>query len=848
MRLNILEWLDGVGDDIEHIVILTHNIDFLFVESVLLPRMRRMGEPSLTIFADAASADLSYRNQSALLDELGRRYRVIAVDLGNLRRFHSKALFVCKKDGVHLAVGSGNLTAGGYGGNYEAWAIWESEAELGPALASFMQFLKRLPILISMPERVEDFVGNLAEYPWVKTLPTPGNLFDSLESPLLDQILQSLPEPAVEIVLASPYFDPGLVALKRIAERCRVPISVLLQPGRVGIQAAAARTLPREVALLSAVPASSIDQARFMHAKFYMVLTATSRYLLVGSANCSQAALLRAPQEANAELLAFSRVSADQWDNFLNELVVTKEPPSLPEEVQFGDTGQFDSRLRIVAARYEMGVLAIELTNALGLLSFQLDGTGTEVKSLGMTQQERVEFKIDSARHSIFVRGYLGDRSFSDSPPSWVDNEELLGMSSPIRRMQRKLGGAQLDMPWAVTDYSEILEIFGDHLMDDSVRFRTPKTNEPESKKGGNYSLDDIFAVSTSSFVSQIGKHPEPTFGDADALRTLLMLLGVSEEEKAAEVDDSDESTLEEKTDEELRKAELPGSGRVEGHLADPKALERHRRRLMKAIGAIEKTVADDAFIHRRPAARLSADLGALGLLLRKAFADGALTADQFGGATANIWKSVFAGVGPAGGSLIRYWRSLEPQEQATFQQGMQDPRLAASLTVWFYPDWPGDEEKSWFDLSISLICSAMPWLFQGPSVEKTLVEVNRIKRRLLPCSQISSVEDLWLRWNRNGAALRHIDELFSGVKQSELAGDRRGRFVETGELLWQGGLCVAMQSTELFSGDTGIVRFLASDKQMKIRGDFLYPVADLFVNDSGELAKHISSLRLRSL
>lgn len=131
-------------------------------------------------------------------------------------------------------------------------------------------------------------------------------------------------------------------------------------------------------------------------------------------------------------------------------------------------------------------------------------------------------------------------------------------------------------------------------------------------------------------------------------------------------------------------------------------------------------------------------NLGALGLLLRKAFADGALTADEFGGATANIWKSVFAGVGPVGGSLIRYWRSLEPREQAAFQQGMQDPRLAASLTVWFYPDWPGDEEKSWFDLSISLICSAMPWHFQGPSVEKTLVEVNRIKRRLLPRSQVT--------------------------------------------------------------------------------------------------------------
>jgi HKD family nuclease len=726
MRLNILEWLDGIGDDTAHIVILTHNIDFLFVENVLLPRMRRLGEPSLTIFVDAASADLSYRNQFALLDELGRRYRVIAVDLGSLRRFHPKALFVCKKDGARLAVGSGNLTAGGYGGNYEAWATWESEVELGPPLASFMRVLKRLPGLVSMPERVEEFVGNLAEYPWVKSLPQPGNLFDSLESPLLDQILQSLPESAVEITVASPYFDPGLVALRRIAERSGAPVNVLLQPGRAGIEAAAAATLSRKIALLSAVPASLIDQSRFMHAKFYMIRTATSRLLFVGSANCSQAALLRAPQEANAELMAFSRVSADQWGDFLNELVVTNEPPSLPEEIQLGDPEKFNSQLRIVAAKYEMGVLAVELTNTLGLVSFQLDGTGTEVKSAGATQQERIEFKLESAKHSIFVRGYLGDGSFSDSPLSWVDDEELLGMSSPSRRMQRKLGGAQSDMPWAVTDYSEILEIFGDHLMDDSVRYRAPKTNEPESEKGGIYSLDDIFAASTASFVLQIANYREPTFGDADALKTLLSLLGVTEAAKAAKVDDSEESTLEERTDEELREAELPMVGRVEDHQVDPKALERHRRRLMKAINAIEKTVADYSFVQRRPAARLSADLGALGLLLRKAFADGALTAVEFGGATANIWKSVFAGVDPAGGSLIRYWRSLEPQEQAAFQRGMQDPRLAASLTVWFYPDWPGAEEKSWFDLSISLICSAATrW---RPTSSRTRVSLSQTR------------------------------------------------------------------------------------------------------------------------
>jgi hypothetical protein len=142
----------------------------------------------------------------------------------------------------------------------------------------------------------------------------------------------------------------------------------------------------------------------------------------------------------------------------------------------------------------------------------------------------------------------------------------------------------------------------------------------------------------------------------------------------------------------------------------------------------------------------------------------------------------------------------LSTEERERFQKGMQDPRLASSLTVWFFPDWPGEEYREWFDLSISLVCSVMPWLFHGPSIEKTLVEVNRIKRRLLPKSQVGSVEELWLRWVRNGAALRHLEELFAGVKQSQLAGDRPGKFVEPGELLWQGSLCISLRRTELRS------------------------------------------------
>ena len=847
MRKNILDWMDELGNDLEHVVIVTHNIDFLFVENVIVPRLRGMGEPSLTIFADAASADSSYRGQSALLSYLGRRYRVVAIDLGNFRRFHPKAVLACKKQRANLIVGSGNLTAGGFGGNYEVWSTWGSEAELAGPLSSFIQLLKRLPHLVPMPQRVNDLIDKVEAYPWAVDLPERGNLLDSLERPLLDQIIESITAPILELVFAVPYFDPGLVALRRLAQRCDSPVKVLMQPGRAGMSVASALTLPKQISLVSVSPSAEREQARFMHAKFYMARTSTDRYLLVGSANCSQAALLNSPDQANAELLTCSKISDEDWFEFANELAISDELPSLPEAVVFDDDPDERKRLRIVGAKFESGWITIDLINAIGIVSSRLNAAGTEFRSTGNEKQLRIEFAVESPMASLFVRGYAADGNFTDTAVSWVDDEELLGMSSPVRRMQRKLSDFKANIPWATTDYSEILEIFSDHLKDETSRLKSTGPGESESDKEGQYSYSDIFAAECTSIVKEIRCLPEAGFDDADALRALLSLMGIVEEKTTPTIATEDNIAEEDRTDEDTPGSPLlPKADVAKPQESDLKAIEKQQRRFQKAVRAIEAAVAEESFVRNRPPARLAADLGALGLLLRKALADGALTSEEFGLSTARIWKAFFVGDGDVeGGTLIRLWRSLSTEERVQFQKGMQDPRLASTLTIWFFPDWPGEEYKEWFDLSISLVCSVMPWLLQGSSIERTLIEVNRIKRRLLPKSQVDSVEKLWLRWVRNGAALRHLEELFAGVKQSQLAGDRPGQFVEPGELLWQGGLCISLYRTELKRPFFGEVRYLGTDKQKKIRGDFLYPVSDLFQNDRGPIATHIASMRL---
>ena len=138
---NVVERLCATVRRAHAAIVLTHNIDFLFVESVVIPRLRTIGSPQLTIFADAACAASSFQIQQALVSKLGSRYRVVPIDLGQARRFHPKALLLAGIDAASLAIGSGNTTYGGWSGNKEVWTDFSVPGDGGAQIASFREYL-----------------------------------------------------------------------------------------------------------------------------------------------------------------------------------------------------------------------------------------------------------------------------------------------------------------------------------------------------------------------------------------------------------------------------------------------------------------------------------------------------------------------------------------------------------------------------------------------------------------------------------------------------------------------------------------------------------------------------------
>ena len=113
--------------NVTDVIILTHNIDYIFIQTVVLKYLKKCGSPSLTIFADASCAQESFDNQKLVISGLGQRYRVVPVYLKRpYDRFHPKAVLLSGEKKASLYVGSGNLTFGGWRQNAEIWNQYDT--------------------------------------------------------------------------------------------------------------------------------------------------------------------------------------------------------------------------------------------------------------------------------------------------------------------------------------------------------------------------------------------------------------------------------------------------------------------------------------------------------------------------------------------------------------------------------------------------------------------------------------------------------------------------------------------------------------------------------------------------
>lgn len=292
----------------EEALFLSYNVDTAFFESRILGICQAAGA-RVTLVADAQVWDPNPR----ALTLAGRAYHVgLTVAPG---AFHPKLVVLVGAKRVVVAIGSGNLTLGGWRYNSELWSVWTGSEEGVPAvIPQLADFL--FDLAAHVLERVSsDAIRRCAAA--LRRLAVRGSVTDlgqhvvsNLAVPIIDQLPRG---PVDELNVYAPFLDPACAALEALVDRFAPGlVTVAVQPGRTVLESAALSrfvadcAVPVEVLLDGEQPESD---PRYRHGKLIEWATDGDRYALTGSANLSRAALLATPREGNVELGVISRIS-----------------------------------------------------------------------------------------------------------------------------------------------------------------------------------------------------------------------------------------------------------------------------------------------------------------------------------------------------------------------------------------------------------------------------------------------------------------------------------------------------------------------------------------------------------
>ena len=268
------------------VLLSTYAIDFLFFERTVLPALQKGGATTIYVLADTNQIDEAIKNREDQIKEMGSSYVVEPVRVNGA--FHPKIIMRAGKDGVQIAVGSGNLTNGGWRSNEEIFTSWHLDTS-SPHNSGMMNY-----ILTSLEtylpkgslKRIRRRVEDLDWYSKSDHEQVPGFFITQLDHPLCDDLREYLGRRQYDrLTVFTGSTDSGADFIIWCRDNLGVVNCTLVaNPENIDFHRDTYDDLD---SILSIAPITTHD---FYHAKMYYFEGELDKILLVGSANCSGSA------------------------------------------------------------------------------------------------------------------------------------------------------------------------------------------------------------------------------------------------------------------------------------------------------------------------------------------------------------------------------------------------------------------------------------------------------------------------------------------------------------------------------------------------------------------------------
>lgn len=847
MKQDVLGFIRG-QQDVTNVLVLTHNIDFVFVQNLLLHALRACGAPSLTIFADAQCAAQSYALQAPLLSSLGRRYRVVPVPTKPGFRFHPKACFLSGRKSAQLLVGSGNLTFGGWRENAEIWTAFDSEDGTSE-ICAFRDYLHGLTEGLALngaiaSEVEEAFDARTRE--WATELQRPAGLMGRLGAGprLLDGIVQGLGLGGEQLIISSPYFDEDGEALAAVTRELAAQETLLLvDPDGTNLRPKALQNVEPGVDIRAATVHRQQDGSErraFLHAKFYAVERGDEVTIAIGSANCSRAALTLAGGRGNYELMAFCTLPIDQFrSEMLGEIEISEGPPSIDDTE--GEAGPLEHQLgpHLIAARMDHGVLRLAYNAPLDWepQAAIVSGEPYTVRICGTGVCEA--YPSESTR-TVRLRGKMA-RETSETPDLWVDHEPTLASTAYRRSLEQTLRTKARRGEWEIGDWAEVLQVFCHDLEYVRARPGSPTEdgdgdNEPTSRT--RYTRADLFSTDLGPALAERGGSGAGPSQSTSLQAILLRWFGYDDEQDQTIVDPSRDhrSSVPQVPNPEDDEA-VDEIQTVTGRKKDPATTERERKkheRDRKRARAIIDQMADfmssERFLQTRHPIDLARDLKLASVLLRMGVDKRWVDREEVLATTFRIWSAFFLSE-PSERPLALRAEDEDPSP------ALVSPAVAAALLAWSLeiPDHPSTPREAQLLLTLALAISRYPWLWVATDVDAMASELEGLLRATGERMEVAEIQTRWRDLMALGEALQRFEGSLEPIDFKDLRLGNRADRIEAGDLTYQGplGYCIAEDARERTRRhNVRLLLLKGSDSDEKlIRADFVNPIRGLLEN-----------------
>src|SRR5689334_13499457 len=194
----------------EKALFTTYSLSLTFFESILLRELRQSGCRDIWIAVDGDGYRSSLMERRS--HSVGQEYHLVPLVLPN-GVFHPKCCYLVGDSHDVLAIGSGNLTFGGFGRNIEVLDILASE-EAPICFGEFGEFLsalkRRADIMCPNRSWIDLFANRALQIAnGAQQQPSGPKLIHSTETPITDQLADLLTDRgSIEhLTVLSPFHD-----------------------------------------------------------------------------------------------------------------------------------------------------------------------------------------------------------------------------------------------------------------------------------------------------------------------------------------------------------------------------------------------------------------------------------------------------------------------------------------------------------------------------------------------------------------------------------------------------------------------------------------------------------------